>query len=161
MKWLEELKKSILGANTGYTEGDLRKEESRKDKLLDALLDGVISKEDYQKKALTIEEKIKAIKADLKKEGSKAEDIAEINKMLADIDNEVAKYLDQDGKVNLDFVLEKFSEMIVFEDEVLVRIPIIDKEVIVSRDLRGGGKGGNDGQEGDAVCSKQGNISVS
>ena len=47
---LNSMKKRILEANRGATEEDLQKELSRKDKLLDALLDGILTKRGiYQK----------------------------------------------------------------------------------------------------------------
>lgn len=133
IKWLTGLKNSILEANSHYTEADLKKEQSRKDKLLDSLLDGVISKEDYSRKAESIEEKIAQIKSDLKAEGSKLEDIAEIDKVLDNIDEEIAKYLDDSNKLKVDFVLEHFERVEVYPDKAIVKLPIFNREVIVEK----------------------------
>lgn len=51
INWLTKLRKQLLEANGGHTEADLQRELSRKSKLLDAYLDGILNKQEYQKKA--------------------------------------------------------------------------------------------------------------
>lgn len=133
IKWLTGLKQSILEANSHYTEADLEKEQIRKDKLLDSLLDGIISKEDYSRKAELIEEKIAQIKSDLKAEGNKLEDIAEIDRVLDNIDEEISKYLDDNNKLKVDFVLEHFDRIEVYPEKAIVKLSVFDREVIVEK----------------------------
>ena len=58
VNWLIRLKKQLLEANGGATEAELQKELKRKDKLLDAYLDNILSKEEYQKKAIALDDRV-------------------------------------------------------------------------------------------------------
>lgn len=79
---LNSMKKRILEANRGATEEDLQKELSRKDKLLDALLDGILTKEEYTRKAESIESKITELRQEIEDNKTQFEDIAEIDRVL-------------------------------------------------------------------------------
>ena len=61
-KWLQGLRKQLLEANNCYTEEDLKREQSRKDKLLSGFLDGFVSGSDYAEKSKLIDEKIELLK---------------------------------------------------------------------------------------------------
>lgn len=47
INWLTKLRKQLIEANGGHTEADLQRELSRKSKLLDAYLDGILNKQEY------------------------------------------------------------------------------------------------------------------
>lgn len=64
INWLTKLRKQLLEANGGHTEADLQRELSRKSKLLDAYLDGILNKQEYQKKAEELDERIIQLKAE-------------------------------------------------------------------------------------------------
>lgn len=130
--WLTSLRKSIIEANTLFTEADLNKELQRKDRLLDSLLDGVISKADYSLKIESIESKINSIREDIKKQEHKLADIGEIDRSLENIDEEVAKYLDDNNKLKLEFILQNLERIEVYPDKVIVKIPVFGREVIIN-----------------------------
>ena len=67
INWLTKLRKQLLEANGGHTEADLQRELSRKSKLLDAYLDGILNKQEYQKKAEELDERIIQLKAETEK----------------------------------------------------------------------------------------------
>lgn len=133
IKWLEGLKKSILEANNSYTDADLIKEEKRKDKLLDALLDGLLTKEEYSKKAESIDAKIEEIKADLKAEEGKLEDITEIDRVLDNIDEEIEVWLDNNKHLKVEYILEQMSGVVIYPDTVKIGLKWTDTEVLVKK----------------------------
>ena len=133
IKWLEGLKKSILEANNSYTDADLIKEEKRKDKLLDALLDGILTKEEYSKKAESIDAKIEEIKADLKTEERKLKDIAEIDKVLDNMDEEIAVWLDNNKQLKIEYILEQMSGVVIYPDAVKIGLKWTDTEILVKK----------------------------
>lgn len=139
---LNSMKKRILEANRGATEEDLQKELSRKDKLLDALLDGILTKEEYTRKAESIENKITELRQEIEDNKTQFEDIAEIDRVLANIDREIAIYLDVNKKLKSKYILENLERVEIYPDKVIVIVSlfdvgfIIDKEQYVSREKR-------------------------
>lgn len=133
IKWLQDLKKQLLEANGGATEADLEREVSRKDKLLDALLDGTVTKEDYKKKADVIEEKIKTLKSTIESNKANMEDIAEIDKVLDNIDEEIAVYLDENKQLRVEYILEHLEQVQIYPDKVVVVVPILNKDIVIEK----------------------------
>ena len=141
---LNSFKKRILEANRGATEEDLQRELSRKDKLLDALLDGILTKEEYTKKAESIENKIADLRQEIENNKTQYEDLAEIDRVLENIDNEVSVYLDENKQLKVEYILEHLDKVEVYPDKVIVIVPlfdvgfIVDKAQYVSREKRRG-----------------------
>lgn len=131
VNWLTSLKKQLQRGNAGFTEADLKREELRKERLLDALLDGVLTKEEYSKKALTIDLKITEIKKEMLSNQNSLEDIAEIDRVLANIDAEVATYLDENNQLKVDFILEHLQQVEIYPDRVVVMIPLFSEGMVV------------------------------
>ena len=131
INWLTSIKKQLQRGNAGFTEADLKREELRKDRLLDALLDGVLNKEEYSKKALTIDLKITEIKKETLSNQNSLEDIAEIDRVLANIDAEVATYLDENNQLKVDFILEHLQQVEIYPDRVVVMIPLFSEGMVV------------------------------
>ncbi len=132
IKWLTDLRKTILEADLGVTEGDLFKERLRKDKLLDSYLDGIISDEDYTRKIKSIEEKIALIQEELKRDSTKLEDIKEIDNTLANIDEEIDNYLDTENNLKLEFILKHLEKIIIYEDRMVIKVPIFGKDITIN-----------------------------
>lgn len=133
IKWLENLKRSILEGNSRYTEADLKREQGRKDKLLTGYLDGFVSGEDYAERSKRIDENIEIIKKDLKTEEGKLEDIAEIDRTLANIDEEIAVWLDDNKQLKIEYILEQMSGVVIYPDAVKIQIPSFSKEIVVEK----------------------------
>lgn len=131
VNWLTSLKKQLQRANGGATEAELKKEELRKDRLLDALLDGVLTKEEYSKKATVIDTKITEIKKEMLANRNSIEDIAEIDRVLDNIDEEIATYLDENNQLKVDFILEHLESVEIFPDRVVVMIPLFSEGMVV------------------------------
>ena len=139
---LNSWRKRIIEANRGATEEDLQKELSRKDKLLDALLDGILTKEEYTRKAESIENRITEIRQEIEDNKTQFEDIAEIDRVLANIDREVAIYLDVNKKLKAKYILENLERVEIYPDKVIVIVSlfdvgfVVDKAQYVSREKR-------------------------
>lgn len=133
INWLTKLRKQLLEANGGHTEADLQRELSRKSKLLDAYLDGILSKEEYQRKAEELDERIIQLKAETEKNKANSGDIAEIDKVLDNIDEEVARYVDGNEKLKVEYLLEHLEQVQIFPDKVIVIVPILSEGIVVEK----------------------------
>ena len=156
---LDTYEKRITEANRGATEADLQKAISRKDKLLDAYLDNLLTKEEYQRKAIALDEHILELKREIEANKSNLEDLAEIQRVRENIDAEVAQYLDENEQLKVEFVLEHLSQVIIYPDRVLVIFDVfgegvmVEKSQYVSREKR---CGKNNHHEPDPQCCYQG-----
>lgn len=130
---LHSMRKRIVEANRGATEEDLQKELSRKDKLLDALLDGILTKEEYTRKAESIENRIVELRQEIEDNKTQFEDIAEIDRVLANIDEEVAVYLDENKQLKVEYILEHLDKVEIYPDKVIVIVPLFDVGFIVDK----------------------------
>ena len=134
------IRKRITEANKGATEADLQKELDRKDRLLDAYLDHILTKEEYQRKAILLDERIMELKKAVTENRSNLEDLAEVDRVLANIDAEVEKYLDDNSQLKVEYLLEHLEKIVIFPDKAVVIIPIlyngfiVDKAQYVSRE---------------------------
>ena len=133
INWLTKLRKQLLEANGGHTEADLQRELSRKSKLLDAYLDGILNKQEYQKKAEELDERIIQLKTETEKNKANSGDIAEIDKVLANIDEEVARYVDGNEKLKVEYLLEHLEQVQIFPDKVIVIVPILSEGIVVEK----------------------------
>ena len=59
------------------------------------------------------------------------EDIAEIDRVLANIDAEVATYLDENNQLKIDFILEHLQQVEIYPDRVVVMIPLFSEGMVV------------------------------
>lgn len=72
------------------------------------------------------------------------EDLNEIDRVLANIDAEVAKYLDDNSQLKVEYLLEHLEKVVIYPDKAVVIIPIlcegfvVDKAQYVSREKRRG-----------------------
>lgn len=108
-------------------------ELSRKSKLLDAYLDGILNKQEYQKKAEELDERIIQLKAETEKNKANSGDIEEIDKVLANIDEEVSRYVDGNEKLKVEYLLEHLEQVQIFPDKVIVIVPILSEGIVVEK----------------------------
>ena len=130
---LDTYEKRITEANRGATEADLQREISRKDKLLDAYLDNLLTKEEYQRKALALDEHILELRREVEANKANLEDLVEIQRVRENIDAEVAQYLDENEQLKVEFVLEHLSQVIIYPDKVLVIFDVFGEGVMVEK----------------------------
>ena len=112
---------------------DLQREISRKDKLLDAYLDSLLTKEEYQRKAQALDEHILELKREVEANKANLADLAEIQRVRENIDAEVAQYLDENEQLKVEFVLEHLSQVIIYPDKVLVIFDVFGEGVMVEK----------------------------
>lgn len=133
VNWLTRLKKQLLEANGGATEAELQRELKRKDKLLDAYLDNILSKEEYQKKAIALDDRIIELRREIEANKSNFEDLAEIDRVLKNIDEEVARYIDENNQLKVEYILEHLSQVEIYPDKVIVIVPILSEGIVVEK----------------------------
>lgn len=131
---LDIIEKRITEANRGATEADLQREVARKDRLLDAYLDHILTKEEYQKKAIALDERIRDLRREVEANKANLEDLEEIRRVRANIDAEVAQYLDDNSQVKIEFVLEHLAQVIIYPDKVLVMFKVFDEGILVEKE---------------------------
>ena len=119
--------------NAETQRADLQRELSRKSKLLDAYLDGILNKQEYQKKAEELDDRIIQLKAETEKNKANSGDIAEIDKVLANIDEEVSRYVDGNEKLKVEYLLEHLEQVQIFQDKVIVIVPILSEGIVVEK----------------------------
>ena len=130
---LDVIEKRIKAAGGNALEGELHKELQRKDKLLDAYLDNILTKEEYQKKAVALDERIMELKRAVEANKDALEDLAELQRIRDNIDAEVEKYLDDNKQFRVEFVLEHLDQVVIYPDKVLVIFKAFDTGVWVDK----------------------------
>lgn len=139
---LNTIRKRILEANKGATEADLQRELDRKDRLLDAYLDHILTKEEYQRKAVALDDRIMELKRAVTNNKANLEDLAEIDRVLDNIDAEVEKYIDENSQLKVEYLLEHLEKVVIYPEKAVVIIPIlcegfvVEKSQYVSREKR-------------------------
>ena len=68
-----------------------------------------------------------------KKNKANSGDIAEIDKVLANIDEEVARYVDGNEKLKVEYLLEHLEQVQIFPDKVIVIVPILSEGIVVEK----------------------------
>ena len=97
-------------------------------------------KEEYTRKAESIENKITELRQEIEDNKTQFEDIAEIDRVLANIDREIAIYLDVNKRLKSKYILENLDRVEIYPDKVIVIVSlfdvgfIVDKEQYVSRE---------------------------
>lgn len=93
----------------------------------------ILNKQEYQKKAEELDERIIQLKAETEKNKANSGDIAEIDKVLANIDEEVARYIDGNEKLKVEYLLEHLEQVQIFPDKVIVIVPILSEGIVVEK----------------------------
>ena len=92
-----------------------------------------LNKQEYQKKAEELDERIIQLKAETEKNKANSGDIAEIDKVLANIDEEVSRYVDGNEKLKVEYLLEHLEQVQIFPDKVIVIVPILSEGIVVEK----------------------------
>lgn len=93
----------------------------------------ILNKQEYQKKAEELDERIIQLKAETEKNKANSGDIAEIDKVLANIDEEVSRYVDGNEKLKVEYLLEHLEQVQIFPDKVIVIVPILSEGIVVEK----------------------------
>jgi DNA invertase Pin-like site-specific DNA recombinase len=138
LEWLNNLKASLSsGTDTTAIERDLEKLKGKKEKLTEAYLEEIISKEDYKKKYSALEKQI----ADLENSlipVEENEDIRDVEKIIENIDTELDQWMStdafEDNKV--DFLMEHTKKITVCRDKhIIIELDLIAGAIIAGKDF--------------------------
>ena len=64
---------------------------------------------------------------------SNLEDLAEIDRVLKNIDEEVARYIDNNNQLKIEYILEHLSQVEIYPDKVIVIVPILSEGIVVEK----------------------------
>lgn len=126
LKWLKGLCAAIKNSQGDETiTKEIEKQERRKEKLIEAYMDELISKEDYGKKYKELEMKIEDLNKSLKGINTN-DDLKEIQKVIDNIDDELKIYMKSEnfGKEKTDFLIEHITRITVFEDSFCIELDL-------------------------------------
>lgn len=137
LEWLESLKKELSREDISNNASvELQKAIKKKEKLTEVYLDGIISKDDYRAKYEALEAIIKE-QEKLLAPVEDNEDIKEIEKVLANIDEEIDAYiLDpsfEDSKI--DFLIEHTEKITVNDKHLIIELDLIAGAIIAGKDF--------------------------
>lgn len=123
IKWLEDLKESLSGANTSSqrVSGELSKLRQKKERLTDAYLDGIIDKPDYRGRLSEIEALIKELERSVTPV-EENEDIRDIEAVIANIDQELDMWISSEDFIEnkIDFLIEHSQKITVSKNNLLI-----------------------------------------
>ena len=104
---------------------ELSSHKSKKDKLLDLALDGLLSKEDLRYKKLVIEKQIKQIQANLKELEAKKNNVKDEKQYNKKLHKNILKELEISQNNLKDYIDSLLDKIIVVENESQVNLKII------------------------------------
>lgn len=96
-------------------------------------LDNILTKEEYQKKAIALDDRIIELRREIEANRSNLEDLAEIDRVLKNIDEEVARYIDNNNQLKVEYILEHLSQVEIYPDKVIVIVPILSEGIVVEK----------------------------
>ena len=138
VKWLDDLKKS-LSDDTALKKAsqELEKAQNQRDKLLELYLEGLVNKEAYKGKLEALELKIKEMEEILAPMEDN-EDIKEVERVLANIDQEIDAYIESTEFENskLDFLIEHTKKITVLNsNHLIIELDLITGALIGGKDF--------------------------
>lgn len=138
LQWLESLKISLKEQNnTDDILNDIKRFEGQKNKLLEAYLEEIISKEDYKTKNVEIENKLTDLNSRLSPV-EENEDVIEIEKVIKNIDTEIDEYIStmEFEETKIDFLLEHTKKITVLDNkDLVIELDLIAGAIIAGKDF--------------------------
>lgn len=137
LEWLNNLIESLNTSKANKaTLDELTKQESRKNKLTEAYMDGIISKEDYKVKYQELEATIGRIKAEISVDDSR-EEIREIRSVIENIDSELDKYVacDDFNASRLEFLLEHINRITVSGAHFIIELDLLAGAILAGENF--------------------------
>lgn len=138
LEWLKSLKMSLESEkDNNSTLKEIERLEKRKNKLTEAYLDEIISKEDYKNKYAEIESKLEELQT-LLTPVEENEDIIEIENTIKNIDAEIDEYVStlefEESKV--DFLIDHTKKITVLENkDLVIELDLIAGAIIAGKDF--------------------------
>ena len=144
LDWLNRLIESLntSSANKSLLD-ELNRQETRKNKLTDAYMDGIISKEDYKTKYQELEGTIARIKSEISIDENR-KDIQEIKDVIANIDTELDKYISSEdfNSNRVEFLIEHIDRITVNGSHFIIELDLLAGAIIAGENFFQYVKGG-------------------
>lgn len=137
LKWLNRLIENLNTSKANKnTLDELKRQEDRKNKLTEAYMDGIISKEDYREKYQELEAKISKIKSEITVDDNR-EDIREIKNVIENIDSELDKYIATDdfNTSRVEFLLEHITRITVSGSHFIIELDLLAGAILAGENF--------------------------
>lgn len=137
LNWLNSLLDSLSNVTVNNTVlAEIQRLEKQKNKLTEAYLDEIISKDDYKVKYKEIEIKIQNKKNELPPEASE-EEIAEIKRIIDNIDEEVDKWINEKDFApdKLEYIMSHISKITVDKAGVVIKLDLLEGVIVAGEDF--------------------------
>ena len=137
MNWLESLRERLRASQGDDTiKEEIRKQTARKEKLTDAYMDGIISKEDYSKRYKELENTLEDLKVKLLTLEVN-EDLQSIEEVIQNIDKEMEEYLQTQSfnESRVEFLNQHLTKITVNKDSFLLEFDLIGGAILTGKDF--------------------------
>jgi len=137
LEWLNSLIESLNTSKANKsTLDELKRQESRKNKLTEAFMDEIISKEDYKTKYQEIEATISRLKAEISVDDNRQE-IREIKNVIENIDSELDKYIacDDFNNSRVEFLLDHISRITVNGSHFIIELDLLAGAILAGENF--------------------------
>ena len=137
LEWLNNLIDSLNTSKANKTTLDeLKRQESRKNKLTEAYMDEIISKEDYKLKYQEIEANIAKLKAEISVDDNQ-EEIKEVKNVIANIDSELDKYIacEDFNNSRVEFLLEHIKRVTVSGAHFVIELDLLAGAILAGENF--------------------------
>lgn len=144
LEWLNSLIDRLNTSDANKTTLDeLKRQEGRKNKLTEAYMDGIISKEDYKEKYQELETNIARLKAEISVDDNR-EDIREIRNVIENIDSELDKYIATEDFNNsrVEFLLDHINRITVNGKHFIIELDLLAGAILAGENFFQYVKGG-------------------
>lgn len=85
------------------------------------------------RKAIALDDRIIELRREIEANKTNLEDLAEIDRVLENIDAEVAKYINENNQLKVEYILEHLKEVQIYPDKVIVIVPILSEGIVVEK----------------------------
>lgn len=137
LEWLNNLidRLNTSSANKS-TLDELARQEGRKNKLTEAYMDGIISKDDYKTKYQELEATIGRLKAEISVDDSR-EEIREIRSVIENIDSELDKYIacDDFNASRVEFLLGHINKITVSGAHFVIELDLLAGAILAGENF--------------------------
>lgn len=137
LKWLNSLLDAVSNDTSNDTAlSEIARMEKKKNKLTEAYMDEIISKEDYKIKYKELEDLIAEVKSSLTPT-IPDDDVEEIKRVIANIDEEVDGWIiNQDfTQDKLQFIVDHVSRITVNSDCLVIELDLIAGAIVAGKDF--------------------------
>lgn len=137
LNWLKSLRERLRASQGDDTiKEEIRKQTARKEKLTDAYMDGIISKEDYSKRYKELEKTLEDLKDKLLTLEVN-EDLQSIEEVIQNIDKEMEEYLQTQSfnESRVEFLNQHLTKVTVNKDSFLLEFDLIGGAILTGKDF--------------------------